>query len=137
MIRVLALRAGKAYYSQDVLLLRDYATRAPIAKVGLANAGLISRDLRRDDWSALQTLRAAQILDLFKAATKQFMKDELPVGDTGQSPQEFGTSRTREIFSNRCFSSALFNANRSQLWAPRPDCPRKERSVLTTMPTGR
>ncbi len=58
MIRVPALRAGETYYSQDVLLLRDYATRAPIAEVGLANAGLISRDLCRDDWSALQTLSA-------------------------------------------------------------------------------
>lgn len=28
------------------------------------------------------------------------------------------TSRTREIFSNRCFSNALFNANRSLLRAP-------------------
>ena len=89
MIRVPALRGGKAYYSRDVISLHDYATRAPIAEVGLTDAGLISRDLRRDDWSALQTLRTAEILDLFKAAAKHFMKDELPVGDTGQSPEDF------------------------------------------------
>lgn len=89
MIRVPALRAGKAYYSREVIVLHDYATRAPIAEVGLANAGLISRDLRRDDWSALQTLRMTEVLDFFKAAAKHFMEDELPVGDAGQSPQEF------------------------------------------------
>ena len=89
MIRVPALRAGKTYYSRDMISLHDYATRAPIAEVGLANAGLISRDLRRDDWNALQTLRTAEILELFKAAVKHFMEDELPVGDAGQSPREF------------------------------------------------
>ena len=31
------------------------------------------------------------------------------------------TSRTREIFSKRCISSTLFNANRSLLWAPGPE----------------
>ena len=73
MIRVPALRAGEAYYSQDVLVLRDHATQVPVAEVGLANNGLISRDLRGDDWSDLQTLRTAEIFQLFKYMTADFV----------------------------------------------------------------
>lgn len=89
MIRIPALRSGNPYYSQDLIALCDHATQEPIAEMGLANAGLISRDLRQDDWSALQALRTADILEMFKSAAKHFMEDELPVGDTGQSPPEF------------------------------------------------
>ena len=94
MIRVPALRAGKTYYSKESITLCDYATREPVAEVGLANSGLISRDLRGDDWSALQTLRTAEILELFKLAANHFMEDELPVGDTGQTPQEFAAAQS-------------------------------------------
>ncbi len=89
MKRVPALRGGHAYYSKEVFLLRDYATQDAVAEVGLANAGLISRDLRQDDWADLQSLRSHEILELFKAAAKHFMEDELPVGEDEQSPKEF------------------------------------------------
>ena len=89
MLRIPALRAGETYHSKDVFLLRDYATQDVVAETGVVNAGLISRDLRSDDWTDLQSLRSQDILQIFKIAAEHFMEATLPVGDFGQSPEEF------------------------------------------------
>lgn len=89
MLRVPALRAGQVYHSRDTYVLRDYATGARVAELGTVNAGLISRDLRRDDWTDLQSMRFEEILKTVRTAAKHFMDAKLPVGDAEQSPQAF------------------------------------------------
>lgn len=83
------LRSGQAYYSKELLTLRDYATGEPVAEVSQANAGLISRDLRRDVWSGFQSLPSADILDCLRQAAEHFMHADLPIGGQSQSPEEF------------------------------------------------
>ena len=83
------LRRGRPYLSKETLDLCDYATGEPVARLSLANPGLISRDLREDDWTPLQDLRVADILDMLGKAAGHFMSASLPVGDRQQSPEEF------------------------------------------------
>jgi len=83
------LRSGQAYYSKELLTLRDYATGDPVAEVSQANAGLVSRDLRQDAWSDFQTLASADILDRLRRAAEHFMLADLPIGDQNQSPEQF------------------------------------------------
>ncbi len=94
MLRVPILRAGRDYYSKETLRLSDYASGEPVAEVGQANAGLISRDLLHDAWSELQPLRSSEILECLTRAAAHFMNASLPLGDSSQSPDEFVTCQS-------------------------------------------
>jgi hypothetical protein len=83
------LRNGRPYTSKETLELCDYASRAPVARLNIANPGLISRDLLRDAWTPLQELRAKGILRVLREAAHLFMTADLPVGGQAQSPAEF------------------------------------------------
>ncbi len=89
MLDVPILRGGRPYLSKETLNLGDYATGEPIARLNLANPGLISRDLLRDDWTPLQDLRVGDILAMLRKAAEHFMTARLPAGDRLQSPEEF------------------------------------------------
>jgi acyl-CoA reductase-like NAD-dependent aldehyde dehydrogenase len=89
MIDLPLLRAGRPYRSKDTLELRDYAHGGPVARLSLANPGLIARDLLRDAWSAWQELPVTAILRLLADAAGHFMHATLPAGDHPQSPDEF------------------------------------------------
>jgi acyl-CoA reductase-like NAD-dependent aldehyde dehydrogenase len=87
--RVPILRAGRVYFSKDPLELRDYADGSPVTAVSQANPGLIGRDLLDDPWPGLQEIPTAKVLDILREAAGHFMKSELPVGESTQSPEEF------------------------------------------------
>ena len=89
MIRVPILRAGRPYYSREVIALGDYATGRCVAEVSQANAGLISRDLMADPWHELRELRTVEALDVPARAAEYFMEAALPVGESGQTAGEF------------------------------------------------
>jgi acyl-CoA reductase-like NAD-dependent aldehyde dehydrogenase len=87
--RVPILRAGRPYFSKETVRLVDYAAARPIAEVSQANPGLISRDLIHDAWPALQRMTSGEALDRLGRAAAHFMESELPVGESGQTPEEF------------------------------------------------
>lgn len=89
MIDVPILRAGQAYESKDTLNLVDYATGDDVARISMANAGLISRDLRADAWSDIQSIPMTRMLELLSDAARYFLTAELPVGGAGQTPDQF------------------------------------------------
>jgi hypothetical protein len=89
MIDVPILRSGRPYASKETLELLDYATNEPVARLSIANPGLISRDLRQDAWTPLQDLRVKDILGMFQEAAHRFMTADLPVGGQVQSPADF------------------------------------------------
>ena len=89
MLELPILRNGRPYTSKETLELCDYASRAPVARLNIANPGLISRDLLRDAWTPLQELRAKGILRVLREAAHLFMTADLPVGGQAQSPAEF------------------------------------------------
>ena len=89
MIDVPILRSGRPYTSKETLALRDYASGEAVAKLSIANPGLISRDLREDAWTPLQDLTVDEILGTLRAAARYFMTASLPVGGRLQSPDDF------------------------------------------------
>ncbi len=89
MLDIPILRGGRPYLSKETLDLGDYATGEPIARLNLANPGLISRDFLRDDWTPLQDLRVGDILAMLRTAADRFMTARLPAGDYLQSPEDF------------------------------------------------
>ena len=89
MIRVPILRAGRPYYSREVIALGDYANGRCVAEVSQANPGLISRDLMADPWPELRELRTVDALDILVRAAAYFMGAALPVGESEQTPDDF------------------------------------------------
>jgi len=92
MLHVPILRAGRVYQSKDTHRLADYATGEPIAELSQANAGLVSRDLLEDAWTGLQEWAVEEIVERMAVAARHFIESELPVGDAGQTPDEFVAS---------------------------------------------
>jgi acyl-CoA reductase-like NAD-dependent aldehyde dehydrogenase len=89
MIDVPILRGGRPYRSKDSLDLCDYASGQPVARLNIANPGLISRDLLQDAWSPLQDLKVNDILRMLREAARHFMTGSLPLGGDVQSPADF------------------------------------------------
>ena len=87
------LRGGKEYESLDVSEVLDYATGAPRALVGQANAGIIKRDLRRmrDAARELRETPAERLVEISKEAGELFLNGTLPLNDAGdtQSADEY------------------------------------------------
>ncbi len=89
MIDVPILRSGRPYTSKETLDLRDYGSGQPVARLSVANPGLISRDLLCDAWTPLQDLKVEEILGMLRQAARFFMTAALPVGEQLQSPADF------------------------------------------------
>jgi hypothetical protein len=89
MIEIPILRNGRPYTSKEAIELGDYATGEPVARLSIANPGLISRDLLRDSWTPLQDLTVEEILGTLQAAARYFMTAALPVGGRPQSSADF------------------------------------------------
>jgi hypothetical protein len=83
------LRGGRPYRSKETIELRDYASGAPVARLSMANPGLISRDLLQDSWTPLQDLSCKDIFRMLREAARAFMNGSLPVGRDVQSPADF------------------------------------------------
>ncbi len=91
MIHIPVLRAGKAYRSLQVETLTDVRDGSPVAEVSQALPGIIARDLR--DVAALQhsleERTTGELIEICQRAAKIFAEDELPLGDSLQSPEDY------------------------------------------------
>ncbi len=90
------LRQGVAYTSLDQSELVGIGSDEPLARISQCNAGLIKRDLRRQDQAAakLRALSSEQLLDICKRAGDLFLHGELPLngeGDTQTREQYIAT----------------------------------------------
>lgn len=87
------LRQGVPYQSLDQSELVGIGSDVPLARISQCNAGLIKRDLRRQDQAAakLRALSSAQLLAICKRAGDLFLNGELPLNDEGdtQSAQQY------------------------------------------------
>lgn len=87
------LRRGQVYESLDHNELKSVRTGASVARVGLANAALIRRDLRRGAAEAREALRAltvSRMLEISAEAGRLFVDATLPLGDgRTQTPTEY------------------------------------------------
>lgn len=93
MLHIPILRHGEPYKSLDVVRIPHHRTREPFVEISQANAGLIRRDLREevqaDARRALAEVPADRLLAMCGAAAGHFLNDRLPLGDTGQSPDDY------------------------------------------------
>ena len=91
MLHIPLLRHGKPYRSLDVVRVPHYRTRKPFVEISQANVGLIRRDLLDLDGTRqrLAELSSAALLKICEEAAERFLRGDLPLGDTVQTPQDY------------------------------------------------
>jgi acyl-CoA reductase-like NAD-dependent aldehyde dehydrogenase len=77
LIQLPILRQGRPYYSLDVARVAHHRTREPFVEVSMANAGLIRRDLGKQEIgrSSLQNFSTRELVDICKRAGEHFTDD--------------------------------------------------------------
>lgn len=91
MVHVPLLRWGKPYVSLDKDKVVHFETGEPIAEVSQAVPGIIRRDMRQAQAAreALREIPCAELIKMVQKAGDLFLHAELPVGDGGQTPDDF------------------------------------------------
>ena len=91
MLHIPILRKGEPYKSLDVVRVPHHRTREPFVEISQANNGLIRRDLLDQATAkrALEALSSKALLEISARAADHFAKDELPLGDNAQSPEDY------------------------------------------------
>ena len=91
MINIPVLRWGSPYESLETDTVVHFDTGEELAKVGLANGGLIQRDMRKAQRARdlLREIPPAELIGMVKKAADLYMEAELPLGDGTQGPDDF------------------------------------------------
>jgi acyl-CoA reductase-like NAD-dependent aldehyde dehydrogenase len=91
MLHIPILRHGQPYRSLDRAVVPHHRTREPFVEISQANVGLIRRDLLHTEatWEILQKITVEELLAICARAGEHFMRDALPLGDAGQSPEDY------------------------------------------------
>ena len=91
MLHIPILRRGEPYRSLEAARAVHYRTREPFVEVSQANVGLIRRDLRGqgEARAALAKLTVEELLAMCARAAGHFASDELPLGDSSQTPEDY------------------------------------------------
>jgi acyl-CoA reductase-like NAD-dependent aldehyde dehydrogenase len=120
MLHIPTLRWGEPYRSLEAARAVHYRTREPFAEVSQANVGLIRRDLRRQAKAraALARFTVEELLGMCGRAAAHFAEDELPLGDTAQTPEDY----VRQVTATTGMPHVLVRRNLEKI-----------RGVLTTM----
>src|ERR1043165_680766 len=91
MLHIPILRHGNQYVSLDVARTAHHQTREPFVEISQANAGLIRRDLGRQDIGAasLQRFSTRDLVAICERAADHFTNDSLPLGDSIQNTEDY------------------------------------------------
>jgi len=91
MLSVPILRHGKEYVSLDVVRTPHHQSREPFVEISQANAGLIRRDLGRQDvgTASLQRFSTRDLVAICSRAADHFTNDSLPLGDATQTAGDY------------------------------------------------
>ena len=121
MHRIPILRAGRPYTSLNTVEVADLRTGKPVVEVSHANAGLIARDLRRQQAARpLDCLTTTELVAICAEAARFFTEEELPLGDDTQTPDDY----LRQLASTTGLPEVMGRRNME-----------KVRFVLAEMPT--
>ena len=114
MIHIPLLRKGEPYRSLDVVRLPHHKTGEPFAEVSQANAGLIRRDLQDQSKGreALARFTVEELLEICSRSAEHFLKDELPLGDTLQTPDDY----VRQVSATTGLPHALARRNMQKVY---------------------
>lgn len=85
------LRQGIPYKSLDVARTPHHQTREPFVEISQANAGLIRRDLGRQDigTASLQRFSTRELVAICARAADYFTDNPLPLGDSTQTADDY------------------------------------------------
>ncbi len=91
MIHFPVLRWGSPYTSLEVDQVAHFDTGEAVAEVSQANAGLVSRDMRKAARAreVLREIPTRDLLAMVKKAADLFTSAELPLGEGSQTPDQF------------------------------------------------
>lgn len=89
MLHIPILRNGKPYESVDKVEIVHHATGEPVALVSQANSGMVTRDVARMNFHALDGFTVPQLMNISRKAAELFMTASLPLGDTMQSFDDY------------------------------------------------
>ena len=91
MIHIPLLRQGNSYKSLDISRVAHHQTRDIFVEVSQANAGLIRRDLGKQEiaWASLQRFSTRELVAICSRAGEHFTNDPLPLGDETQTPEDY------------------------------------------------
>jgi AcrR family transcriptional regulator len=91
MLHIPILRQGQPYKSLDVARVPHHRTQKLFVEISQANAGLIRRDLLKQDQarSALAKFSTARLVQICSQAAVHFSDDALPLGDDLQTPEDY------------------------------------------------
>lgn len=93
MLHIPILRQGETYKSLDVARVPHHCTRETFVEVSYANAGLIRRDLARQEIAraTLNRFSTRDLVEICVQAGEYFTNDSLPLGDTDQTAEDYVT----------------------------------------------
>ncbi|HEX4796420.1 MAG TPA: aldehyde dehydrogenase family protein [Humisphaera sp.] len=89
MLHIPILRHGKPYESVDKIEIVHHATGEPVARVSMANAGLISRDISRMDDSVLEQFTVRELVGMCRKAADVFLNGTITIGDAKQTFDDY------------------------------------------------
>ena len=91
MLHIPLLRQGEPYRSLDVSRVPHHRTRETFVEVSQANAGLIRKDLSRQEIAraSLSKFTTRDLVEICTRAANHFTDDSLPLGDTTQSAEDY------------------------------------------------
>jgi acyl-CoA reductase-like NAD-dependent aldehyde dehydrogenase len=91
MLHIPILRWGEPYRSLEASRAVHYRTREPFVEVSQANVGLIRRDMRAQGpaRAALAKFSVEELLAMCGRAAEHFASDELPLGESSQTPEDY------------------------------------------------
>ena len=91
MLHIPILRHGTEYRSLDIARVPHHRTRELFVEVSQANAGLIRRDLGRQDigTASLQRFSTRELVDICTRGGEYFTNDPLPLGDSTQTADDY------------------------------------------------
>ncbi len=89
MLHIPILRSGRPYESVETTEIVHHATGEPVARLSLANGGMIVRDIQRMRHDVLEAFTVAELVARCKRAGELFMTASLPIGDQAQSFDDY------------------------------------------------
>ncbi len=91
MLTLPPIRFGKPYESLEFDQVVHFDTGEPIAKIGIANGAMVSRDMRNAQKArdALRQFSCRELIEMCKKAGELYVNATLPMGTGTQSPEEF------------------------------------------------
>ena len=91
MLHIPILRQGEPYRSLDVARVPHHRTRETFVEVSQANAGLIRRDLSRQEIAraSLRKFSTRNLVEICSRAAEYFTNDSLPLGDVDQTAEDY------------------------------------------------